>query len=95
MKNKILEILKKDVDPILSKHYGGSTLTKIENGVAYIKLTGACASCPSSHETIETVVKGAILGNVVGINDVILDNSVSQDLIDFAKKFMNHNNFLP
>lgn len=86
---KIRNILKSDVDPILEQHYGGAVLTGIENGVAMVKLTGACASCPSAQDTIENVVKDILLPACPELEDVILDTSVSDDLIDMAKKILN------
>ena len=93
MDQKIVEnvrnILKSQVDPVLEKHYGGAILTGIENGVAMVRLTGACASCPSAQDTIESVVKDILLPQVPELKDVILDTSVSEDLIDMAKKILN------
>lgn len=90
MKRQIERILKEKVDPVLEQHYGGSVLTRIEDGVAYIKLTGACATCPSATDTIETVVKSALIGEVMGLQDVELDLSVSDELLDIARKILNH-----
>lgn len=89
MENQIKKVLKENVDPVLAEHYGGSVLTKLEDGVAYVRLTGACATCPAAQETIEDVVKSAILGNVDGVEDVVLDDSVSEELLDIARKIMN------
>lgn len=88
MENQIRKVLKENVDPVLAEHYGGSVLTKLEDGVAYVRLTGACATCPAAHETIEDVVKAAILGNVDGVEDVVLDDSVSDELLEIARKIM-------
>ncbi len=88
MEEKIRKILKEQVDPVLAAHFGGSMLTKVEDGVAYVKLTGACASCPSAQDTIEEVVKEFIVGNVDGVNDVALDLSVSDELLDFARHIL-------
>jgi len=93
MDQKIVEnvrnILKSQVDTVLEQHYGGAILTGIENGVAMVRLTGACASCPSAQDTIESVVKDILLPQVPELKDVILDTSVSEDLIDMAKKILN------
>lgn len=89
MENQIKKVLKENVDPVLAEHYGGSVLTKLEDGVVYVRLTGACATCPAAQETIEDVVKSAILGNVDGVEDVVLDDSVSEELLDIARKIMN------
>ena len=89
MKDKITKVLKDRVDPILAAHYGGAVLTKYENGIAYVRLTGACASCPSAQQTIEDVVKSVVTGELDEVKDVILDTSVSEDLLDMARKILN------
>nr|WP_305146575.1 NifU family protein [Anaerovorax odorimutans] len=80
--------MKEKVDPVLAEHYGGATLTGFENNVAKVRLTGACASCPSAQYTIEDVVKNIVMENCEGVKDVILDTSVSEDLLDMAKKIL-------
>ena len=57
MEEQITKVLKDKVDPVLAAHYGGAVLTKFENKIAYVRLTGSCASCPSAKDTIEEVVK--------------------------------------
>ena len=89
MKDKITKVLKDKVDPILAAHYGGAVLTKYENGIADVRLTGACASCPSAQQTIEDVVKSVVTGELDEVKDVILDTSVSEDLLDMARKILN------
>lgn len=88
IEEKVKKVLQENVDPILSEHYGGSVLTRIEDDVAYVRLTGSCATCPAAQDTIKDVVRTAILGNVEGIRDVILDDSVSDELLDFARKIL-------
>lgn len=90
LEEAVRKVLREQVDPVLAEHFGGSQLTKIEDGVAYVKLTGACASCPSAQETIEDVVKNFVMGGVDGIQDVVLDTSVSEDLLDMARKILRH-----
>ncbi len=89
MEDQIKKVLKDKVDPVLAAHYGGAVLTRLEDGVAYVRLTGACASCPSAQMTIEDVVKETVMGNVEGLSDVVLDTSVSEDLLDMARKILN------
>lgn len=93
MERKIEKILKEKVDPVLAEHYGGAVLKRIEDNVVYVRLTGACSTCPAAQDTIEDVVKAAIMENVEGIKDVVLDNSVSDELLDIARKILkNHDN---
>ncbi len=89
MEDKIRKVLKELVDPVLAEHFGGSTLSRYEDGIAYIRLTGACAQCPSAQETIETVVKDFVTGACPEVKDVMLDTSVSEDLLDMARNILS------
>ena len=88
MEEQIKKVLKEKVDPVLAAHYGGAVLTGYDDGVAMVKLTGSCASCPSAQSTIEEVVKGIVMENVQGVKDVVLDTSVSEDLLDMARRIL-------
>lgn len=89
MEAKISAVLREKVDPVLAAHYGGAILTGIEDGTVYVKLTGQCASCPSAGETLESVVKEILMAEIPEVKDVVLDQSVSEDLLDMARKILN------
>jgi Thioredoxin-like proteins and domains len=89
MEEKIRKILTEKVDPLLASHFGGVVLTAFEDGIAYVKLTGSCSTCPSAQYTIEDVVKEIVLGEIPEVTDVVLDTSVSEDLLDMARKILN------
>lgn len=89
MEDKISTVLKEKVDPVLAAHYGGAVLTEFSDGVAWVKLTGECANCPSAADTIESVVKEILTQEIDEVQDVKLDTSVSEDLILMAKKILN------
>ncbi len=89
MEEKINKILIEKVNPLLESHYGGAVLAGYENGIAKVRLTGACRTCPSAQFTIEDIVREILMKELPEINDVILDMSVSDDLIDMAKKILN------
>jgi Fe-S cluster biogenesis protein NfuA len=86
---KISEVLEKKVNPVLAEHYGGAILSKYEDGVAWVKLTGSCCACPSAQMTVEDVVKQIVMEECDFVEDVKLDNSVSDDLLDMARKLLN------
>lgn len=89
MEQKMKTVLEEKVNPILAAHYGGAVLVGFENGIAKIRLTGACSSCPSAQYTIEDIVKTAIMEELPDVKDVILDTSVGEDLLDMARKILN------
>lgn len=88
MEEQITRILKEKVDPVLAEHYGGAMLTGFENNIAKVRLTGACASCPSAQDTIQDVVKEIVMEHCPEVKDVVLDTSVSEDLLDMARKIL-------
>lgn len=89
LENRIRTVLEDQVNPLLASHYGGATLVKYENGIAKIRLTGACSSCPSAQYTLEEVVKAIVTEAVPEVLDVVLDTSVSEDLLEMARKILN------
>lgn len=89
MEEKIKKVLIEKVNPLLESHYGGAVLVSYDNNIAKVRLTGACRTCPSAQFTIEDVVKEIILNELPEVEDVILDTSVSEDLIQMARKILN------
>ncbi|MBR0600150.1 NifU family protein [Sinanaerobacter chloroacetimidivorans] len=88
MEEKIKKVLEEKVNPVLASHFGGAVLVSFENGVAFVRLTGACSSCPSAQYTIEDVVKSIVTEEIPEVKDVVLDTSVSPELMDMARKIL-------
>lgn len=86
---RINQVIAEKINPQLGIHDGSAALTSFEDDIAYVKFLGACASCMTASDTFESVVKAEILANVPEVKDVILDDSVSQDLIDMARRILN------
>lgn len=91
MEESIRKTLREKVDPILSAHFGGASMTGFEEGVVRVKLTGTCGTCPSAQYTVEDVVKSILMEEVDGVKDVVLDTSVDEELLEMARKLMKHN----
>ena len=85
---QIDNIIKTKVNPVLADHFGSATLTKYENKIAYVKLNGMCASCPSAQDTLELTIKKIILKELPEVSDVKLDTSVSEDILDMEEKYL-------
>jgi Fe-S cluster biogenesis protein NfuA len=78
------------VNPILAEHFGEAELSSYEDGVVYVRLAGACGSCPSAKYTVEDVIKAEIMDAVSEVKDVKLDDSLSEDILDMARNILNH-----
>ena len=88
-KENIQQIIDEVINEQLALHGGSAKLTRFEDGVAWVKFLGACGSCMSASDTLETVVKAEIMERLPEVKDVQLDTSVSDDLLDFARKILN------
>ena len=56
MEDQIKKALEQ-VRPALQADGGGVEFVKVENKVAYVKLTGACAGCPMSQLTLKAFIE--------------------------------------
>ena len=88
MNDKIIKVLSEKVDPVLASHFGGIKLTAFKDGIAYVKMTGGCSTCPSAQFTIEDVVKDIVIQEIPEVKDVVLDLSVGEDLLDMAREIL-------
>jgi Fe-S cluster biogenesis protein NfuA len=88
MVEQVTAILDGKINPLLGEHDGGAVVTKVEDGVVTIRMTGACSGCPSAQMDTEEIVKDTLMEELDWVKDVKLDTSVSDDLIEMAKKLM-------
>ncbi|MFZ5969876.1 MAG: NifU family protein [Bacillota bacterium] len=88
MFEKVNEVMNKKIRPKLAQHYGDIKLIKVEDGIAEVKLLGACSGCPSAKITLEEIVLADLQAEIPDIKEVALVTEVSQDLIDMAKKIL-------
>ena len=58
------------VRPYLTSHNGDVELVRIEDGVAYVRLLGACQSCGSATETLRDGVAEALLTSLPELQEV-------------------------
>lgn len=89
MYNKIEKVLEEKVRPSLLAHEGNVKIVSYENGILKIKLTGQCSGCPSAQLTTEELIAKTVMEEIPEIQDVILVNEISPELLDFAKKLLN------
>ena len=58
------------IRPGLHSHGGDVELVRIEEGVAYVRLAGACNGCSMSSVTMRTTVEEALVAGVSSVNSV-------------------------
>lgn len=87
---KIESLLDAEVRPQLLLHGGGMETVRLEGGRYVYRLTGQCAGCPSAYLTAEELIRRTLLANIPELQDAVLEQSVSDELMDMAKKFLRH-----
>ena len=70
IEEKINEVLNK-IRPYLQNDGGNVEFLKYENGVAYVRLTGACSNCPLADHTLESGIETALTNEIPEIIKVI------------------------
>lgn len=58
------------VRPYLTSHNGDVELVSIDEGIAHVRLLGACQGCGSSTETLRDAVAGALLEHLPELREV-------------------------
>ncbi len=89
---RIEDILDKEVRPYLEKHYGGVKLLRVDEGNVSIRLLGQCSNCPSANHTVENIIENALKKELPEIKKVIIDNTISEEILDMAKKMLRIKN---
>ncbi len=87
---KIESLLDAEVRPQLLLHGGGMETVRLEGGRYVYRLTGQCAGCPSAYLTAEELIRRTLLANIPELQDAVLEQGVSDELMDMAKKFLRH-----
>ena len=72
------------VRPLLATHNGDMEVLRIEDGVVYFRMKGACAGCAAADLTSEDLINKELVEHVPGVKKAVLETAVSQDLIDQA-----------
>ena len=67
---KIIRVLDR-LRPYLQNDGGDIEFIRYENGVVYIRLTGACSNCPLVDNTLENGIEEAIIGEIPEVIKVV------------------------
>ena len=90
MIEQIEKVLEEKVRGSLMQHEGGVQIKDFRDGVLRIILTGHCAGCPSAQLTTEELIAKAVKEEIPEVETVVLVHETSQELLDFARKILNH-----
>lgn len=88
MLEKVQKVLDEEINPKLEKHYGRAELVEVNNCVVKIKLLGQCSGCPSAKFTVENLIEATLKQKIPEIKKVLLENQVSDELLDMAKDIL-------
>lgn len=88
MHKQLEEVLDTEVRPYLREHGGEIEISDFANGILRVRMFGGCSNCPSVQITLKEIVCQAVKGRCPQVEEVILDESVSEGLVDFAKELL-------
>ena len=86
---KLEAIIRDEIRPLLQSHQGDIQLVSWEeNGTVTVQLIGACATCPSSQQTLSSLVETKLKISCPQVKQVVLLQQVSDSLIKQALQML-------
>ena len=89
MAQRLLQVLDKQINPAIAAHGGRADLVAVEEGTAYLRLSGGCAGCGMAAVTLSQGIEVAIresVPEIVNIVDVTDHTSGTNPYYEAAKK---------
>jgi Fe/S biogenesis protein NfuA len=68
---QVEHVIRTQINPAIASHGGVIELVAVEDGVAYVRLGGACQGCGMANVTLSQVVESSILSLVPEVRQVI------------------------
>ena len=90
MLDQIEAVMENKVRPSLRAHGGDVEVLSCEDGICRIRLLGQCSGCPSAMATNEELIGKEVMDVLPEVKDVVLVQEASPELLDLAKKILNH-----
>ncbi len=91
MLGKIQKVIEEKVKPYLKDHHGDIEIVDVADGIVKVRLLGKCSGCPSARITVEEIVETALKHEIGEIKQVILENAISEDMLQLARRILNKN----
>lgn len=68
---QVREVLTNQINPAIASHGGQAELVAVEDGVAYVRLGGACQGCGMANVTLTQGIESTIVSMVPDVHQVI------------------------
>jgi len=68
---RVLEVLERDVNPVIAAHGGRAGLVGVEGSTAYVEMSGGCQGCGLAQATLGQGIAAAITDAVAEISEVV------------------------
>ncbi|MEE3362281.1 MAG: NifU family protein [Anaerovoracaceae bacterium] len=88
LKDRIDEVINNSVNPVLAAHGGSAHVSCIEGDTVWVKMDGACAACGFAAGDVDTMIEKVVTDAFPSIKHVELDDSVDDEMYEFAKKLL-------
>ncbi len=89
LEEQIESALDEYVRPLLVTHGGDMEVLRVEDGLVYFRMLGHCAGCAAADLTSEDLINKELVEHVPGVRRAVLENRVSQELMDQAREILN------
>lgn len=75
MADQVMTLITK-VRPYLQRDGGDIEVLRIEEGIVYVKMLGACDGCYAIDITLKQGIETMLLENIPGVTGVVMDEDV-------------------
>lgn len=69
---EVKNIIERDIRPYIEADGGKINLNRVEDGVVYVELAGACAGCPGAAMTLKGGVERVLQSKIPAVKSVEL-----------------------
>lgn len=90
IKNAVLDVIENAINPELLQHHGWVELVQIAGNTVCVRFRGACSGCMSAYATLDATVKPRLMQAVKEIENVVISDEVSEELIRFSRNLFTH-----
>ncbi len=90
LQTRIESVIEEKLRPQLQLHGGGMEAVRLEGSRYVFRLTGQCAGCPSAYLTTEELIRSTLLTEVPELREVVLEQQISDDLLEQARRLLRH-----